>query len=54
MPVCREFNSKSNGENHFEKGHSIKKLWLKNWLKLLFFGPIRPIWPKDQVRTIDT
>ena len=19
---CREFNSKSNGENHFEKGHS--------------------------------
>ena len=29
------------GENHFEKGHSSLKLWLKNWFKLLFFG----LWP---------
>ena len=38
LQVCREFNSKSNGESHFEKRHSIKKLWHNNYLKLLFFG----------------
>ena len=28
-------------KKHFEKGHSIKKLLLINWLKHLFFG----LWP---------